>query len=224
MEDILKKIKKNIIQGRINSKDEGFKGDMVGEPGVKELVKEALQQNTATTDIINKALNPGMEEVGRLYDQGQYLTPDMLASAECVSEVMKILEPLLLKEDVPSKGKFILATVKEDLHDIGKNIVAILLRGSGYEVEDLGTSVSSDDIVEAVKRFEAKFIGLSALLTTTMGNMEEVITKLKGAGLRDKVKVFVGGAPVTKEFAQKIGADYYCEDAFDAIEKLNQLT
>lgn len=220
MEEILEKIKKNIIEGRMTSEDEGFNGEMAGEPGVKELVQKALDQEIPPGEILNKSLNPGMEEVGRRYEEGEYLTPDMLASAECVSEIMKILEPKLVKTDVQSKGKFIVATVKDDLHDIGKNIVATLLRGSGYEVKDLGTSVTPEEIVEEVKRTNAQFVGLSALLTTTMANMKGVVDKLKEAGLKDKVKVLIGGAPVSKEFAQKIGADFYCEDAFDAIEKL----
>ncbi|MBS3819284.1 corrinoid protein [bacterium] len=220
MEDILEKIKKNIIEGRMNSEDEGFNGEMAGEPGVMELVQKALDQNISPSEILDKCLNPGMEEVGRRYEEGEYLTPDMLASAECVSEIMKILEPKLVKKEDQRKEKFILATVKDDLHDIGKNIVSTLLKGSGYEVKDLGTSVTPDEIVEEVKQSHAQFVGLSALLTTTMSNMKDVIDKLKEAGLRDKVKVFIGGAPVSKEFAQKIGADFYCEDAFDAIEKL----
>jgi len=220
MQDILKKINTNIVAGRVDSQDEGFDGDMEGQPGVIELVQEALDQGIPPADIISQSVNPGMEEVGRLYEQGEYLTPDMLASAECVSEAMEILSPKMLSGQSTAKSRFVIATVQEDLHDIGKNIVGVMLRGSGFQVEDLGTSVSADKIVDAVRRTGAQYLGLSALLTTTMGHMKEVIEKLTEAGLRDSVKVLVGGAPVSQEFADKIGADLYCDDAFEAIDKL----
>jgi len=221
MSDILEQLKKNVISGRIDSEDEGFDGDMTGQPGVKELIQEAIDASLPVGDILNRALTPGMEEVGRLYESGEYLIPDMLAAAECVGEAMDMLEPLLVNEEVESKGKFVIATVEGDLHDIGKNIVTTLLRGSGFEVVDVGTSISSDKIVQSVEETGAQYVGLSALLTTTMGQMEEVIDKLKDAGLREKVKVLVGGAPISAEFADQIGADFYCEDAFDAIDKLS---
>jgi 5-methyltetrahydrofolate--homocysteine methyltransferase len=165
-----------------------------------------------------------MEEVGQRYESGEYLIPDMLASAECVSEAIDILESKLQAEDMQSRGKFVIATVEGDLHDIGKNIVATLLKGTGFDVIDLGTAVKAEKIVSTVKDADASYVGLSALLTTTMGHMEEVIQGLKQSGIRDHVKVFIGGAPVSKEFAAQIGADYYCEDAFDAIGKLDTLT
>lgn len=222
MDDLLEKIGENLIAGRLDSEDEGFDGDMVGQPGVKELVREAIDANVPPGDILSKCLGPGMEEVGRRYEAGEYLIPDMLASAECVSEAMDMLEPLLVGEDIQSRGKFVIATVEGDLHDIGKNIVATLLRGSGFEVVDLGTGISAEKIVQAVDDADAQYVGLSALLTTTMGHMGDVIEKLKEAGLRDKVKVLIGGAPVSSEFARKIGADFYCEDAFDAIGRLSE--
>jgi len=220
MSEILEEIKKNIVEGRLDSEDEGFNGDMAGQPGVKELITRALDEKVSPKDIVTRCLNSGMDEVGRLYDSGDYLIPDMLAAAECVSEAMDLLEPHLVKEEVESAGKFVIATVEGDLHDIGKNIVSTMLRGSGFEVHDLGTGVPSDKIVGAVEEHGADYIGLSALLTTTMSHMEDVIRKLNEKGLRQQVKVFVGGAPVSSEFAQKIGADFYCEDAFEAIEKL----
>ncbi len=220
MDDILEKIKMNVISGRIDKEDEGFEGDMAGKPGVIELVNQAVEKKINPADILVKAINPGMDEVGRKYESGEYLIPDMLAAAECVGEAMKILEPLLLDKDIESRGKFIIATVEGDLHDIGKNIVATMLKGSGFEVHDLGTGISAEKIVEAVKRDKPEYLGLSALLTTTMGHMQEVIELLEKEGLKGRVKVLVGGAPVSEEFAKKIGADFYCEDAFDAIDKL----
>ncbi|MFO7890210.1 MAG: corrinoid protein [bacterium] len=220
MSDILEEIRKNVISGRIDKEDEGFEGDMVGRPGVIELVNQAVDEKIDPTDILTKALNPGMEEVGKKYESGEYLIPDMLAAAECVGEAMNILEPLLVHENIKSRGKFVIATVEGDLHDIGKNIVATMLKGSGFEVNDIGTGISADKIVEAVKQSNAKFLGLSALLTTTMGHMQEVIEMLEKEGIKDKIKILVGGAPVSEEFAKKIGADYYCEDAFAALDKL----
>jgi 5-methyltetrahydrofolate--homocysteine methyltransferase len=220
MVNYLEEIKKNIIAGRIDSSDEGFDGDMEGQPGVVELVEAALQHKVAATDILTGALNPGMEEVGSLFEREEYLIPDMLASAECVSEAMQLLEPELLRNNVESRGKFVLATVQGDLHDIGKNIIATMLKGSGYKVIDLGTSVPAAQIVEAVKTNKPAFLGLSALLTTTMGHMQDVIAGLHAENLRDSVKILIGGAPVSEDFSQKIGADYYCEDVFDTMKKL----
>ena len=223
MDDLLEKIGENLIAGRLDSEDEGFDGDMVGQPGVKELVREAIDANVPPADILSKCLGPGMEEVGRRYEAGEYLIPDMLASAECVSEAMDMLEPLLVGEDIQSRGKFVIATVEGDLHDIGKNIVATLLRGSGFQVVDLGAGIPAEEIVQAVEEeADAQYLGLSALLTTTMGHMKEVIEKLKERGLREKVKVLIGGAPISSKFAEQIGADFYCEDAFDAIDKLTR--
>ncbi len=222
MNQLLDEIKKNLIAGRVDSEDEGFDEDLTGQPGVTELVKKALEENIPPADILTKALTPGMEEVGELFEQGEYLVPDMLASAECMAEATKILKPHLVDTDIQNKGKFVIATVEEDLHDIGKNIVGTILYGSGYDVQDLGTSVNAQAIVEAVKESKAQYVGLSALLTSTMHHMKEVIDLLKESGIRDQVTVCVGGAPISEEFSQKIGADLYAEDAFDAIQKLEK--
>ena len=222
MNKILEKIKENVVAGRLDSQDEGFDGTMEGQPGVTELVQQAVEDGLNPKDILMEGLNPGMEEVGRYYEQGEYLIPDMLAAAECVGEAMTILEPHLAGENIQNRGKFLIATVEGDLHDIGKNIVATMLKGSGFEVKDLGTGISSEKIVNAVKEFGANYLGLSALLTTTMVRMQEVIDLLKKENLRKDVKVLIGGAPTSVAFAQKIGADYYCDDAFDALEKLSR--
>lgn len=224
MSDILEKIKKNLIAGKIDQDDEGFDGDLAGHPGVIELVKQAIKEKVPPQDILNKAVSSGMEEVGRKYEKGDYTIADMLASAECVAEATDILKPYLRAEDVQTRGKFIMATVEGDLHDIGKNIVTTILQGSGFEVQDLGTSVKADKIVKALKESQADFLGLSALLTTTMEHMGEVIELMKKEGLRDKITVCVGGAPVSEEFAQKIGADVYGKDAFDAMAKLEKIS
>lgn len=221
--EVLEKIKKNTILGRIDESDDGFDGDMEGQPGVTELVQTAVESGVPVSRIIAEGLSPAMEEVGTKYERKEYLIPDMLAGAECVSVAMDILKPHLEGSGVERKGLVIIATVEGDRHDIGKNIVATLLKGAGYDVRDLGTSVPADRIIEEVKSTGARFVGLSALLTSTMTKMPDVINALEAAGLRDNVSVIVGGAPVTQEFAGKIGADAYCRDAFEAVDKLESL-
>ena len=219
-DDIIALIKENVIQGRTTSDDEGIDEALVGKPGVLELTQLAIKNNIALETIIAKGLTEGMQVVGDKFESKEYFIPDMLASAEAVSKAMDILRPYLEKSKVASKGKFVIATVKGDLHDIGKNIVAILLRGTGYEVKDLGTDVPTEKIVQAVIKYKPDFLGLSALLTTTMVAMGEVIKALKENNLRDTVKVLVGGAAVSEEYASEIGADAYCADAFHAIKVL----
>lgn len=221
---LLEKIAFNVIQGRVEAEDEGFDEGLEGQPAVTELLKEALEQGIAPKSIVLDGLTQAMEVVGEKFDQGTYLIPDMLASAECVGAAMDTLSPYLLKAGVESKGKFIIATVAGDLHDIGKNIVSIMLKGAGYEVIDLGTDVSIDQIVAAAKEHRAPFLGLSALLTTTMLGMGDVLLRLEKEGLRDALKVFIGGAPTSQEFADQIGADAYCKDAFEVVAMLKDIT
>lgn len=219
-EELLKKIAENVIQGRVEAEDEGVDQGFEGQPATTELVEQAIEQGIDPREIVIKGLSDPMDKVGELFDSGEYLIPDMLASAECVGAGMDILGPHLLKAGVESKGKFIIATVKGDLHDIGKNIVIIMLKGAGYEVRDLGNDVSAEKIAQAVADEGAPFLGLSALLTTTMRNMQDVIDALKEKGVRDKVKVLIGGAPTSPEFSEQIGADGHCKDAFQAIDVL----
>lgn len=227
LENILDLIQENVIQGRITKEDEGLDEGMVGKPGVSELIEEALMQGIEVKDIINNGLTKGMEIVGQKFEAEEFYIPDMLASAEAVGVAMEILEPQLVRSGISAKGKVILATVQGDLHDIGKNIVAILLKGAGYTVKDLGNNISPQDIVNAVKTEQPQFLGLSALLTSTMMNMKDVMQALIDNGLRDNVKVIVGGAPVSEEFAKSIGADGYGADGFQAVavvESLNTST
>jgi len=222
-QELLEKIAFNVVQGRVEAEDEGFDPGLEGQPAVVELVKEALNHGIDPKEIVMESLTRSMEQVGEKFERNEYLIPDMLASAECVGVAMDILSPHLMKAGVESKGKFVIATVAGDLHDIGKNIVAIMLKGAGYGVIDLGTDVSADRIVSAIQENQAKFVGLSALLTTTMRIMEEVVQKLEQAGIRNNVKVLIGGAPTSAEFATQIGADVYCKDAFQAIDTLKSL-
>ena len=222
-QELLEKIAFNVIQGRLESEDEGFDPGLEGQPGVTELVQTALEQSIDPKEIVVASLTKSMETVGKKFEKKEYLIPDMLASAECVGAAMDIMAPHLLKAGIESRGKIVIATVAGDLHDIGKNIVAIMLKGAGYDVIDLGTDVSVDRICEAVKENQASFLGLSALLTTTMRGMEDVIVRLKGDGLRESIKVLIGGAPTSAEFAEQIGADAYCKDAFQAIDLLKEI-
>jgi len=215
---LIEKIAFNIVQGRVEAEDEGFDEGFEGQPAVTELVEEALETGVDPKVIVIDGLTRAMEIVGEKFEREEYLIPDMLASAECVGIAMDIMSPHLLKAGVKSKGKFVIATVAGDLHDIGKNIVSIMIKGAGYEVVDLGADVPTTAIVKAVKENKAPFLGLSALLTTTMRVMQEVIDKLKEEGLRDTVKVLIGGAPTSKAFANQIGADAHCKDAFEAID------
>ncbi len=222
--EIIGLIKESVIQGRVNSEDEGFDEGFEGKPATVELLQEAINKNIDVKEIVIAGLTEGMNIVGKKFEEGIYLIPDMLASAEAVGSAMDMLAPYLEKAGVESKGKFVIATVKGDLHDIGKNIVTIMLRGAGYDVIDLGTDVSAEKIAETVEKHKPKFLGLSALLTTTMREMENSINLLNDKGLRKGIKVLIGGAPTSKEFSEKIGADTHCTDAFQAIEYTNSIT
>lgn len=223
MADLLELIKKNIIQGRRNQADEGLEEELTGRPGVAELVKEALAAGIPPEQILVRAVSEGMQAVGEKYSCGQYFIPDMLAAAEATGVAVDLLAPYLTKgEKNQMKGKFILATVEKDQHDIGKNIVGIMLKGAGFRVIDLGTNVPAAQVVDAAEHEQAEFIGLSALLDTTMGYMSGTIQELQKRNLREKVKVLIGGAPTSREFAREIGADAYCPDAFAAVETANR--
>jgi 5-methyltetrahydrofolate--homocysteine methyltransferase len=221
--NIIELIKENVIQGRVTRDDEGIEEGMVGQPGVSELVEEALASGVDVSEIINKGLTASMEVVGQKFENEEYYLPDMLASAEAVGAAMGILKPHLQKSGVKPKGKVLMATVKGDLHDIGKNIVSILLRGAGYMVKDIGNNIEAKDIVKAVRDEKPDYLGLSALLTSTMVNMEGIIKALKESGLRDGVKIIIGGAPVSEEYARKIGADGYGADGFHAVSVIETL-
>ncbi len=222
-EDIIDLIRENVIQGRITKDDEGMNEGMVGQPGVTELVEQALASGLHIRDVVTKGLSGGMDAVGQKFEAGEYFIPDMLASAEAVGVAMEILQPRLARSGIKTKGTIIMATVKDDLHDIGKNIVSILLRGAGYAVKDLGHSIDTQVIVDAVREEKPQFLGLSALLTSTMARMADVIQTLEENGLRDQVKIIVGGAPVSEEFAKSIGADGYGADGFQAVAVVEAL-
>jgi 5-methyltetrahydrofolate--homocysteine methyltransferase len=220
-EDTIALLKENVIQGRKTKDDEGIDENMTSTPGVLELTQLALDKKIPLETIITHGLTAGMQVVGDKFSAKEYFIPDMLASAEAVGEAMQMLKPYLEASDVETKGKFIIATVKGDIHDIGKNIVAILLRGAGYEVNDLGIDVATEKIVAVIRETKPDYLGLSALLTPTMLVMKDVVEALKENSLRDDIKVLIGGAAVSDEYADEIGADAYCVDGFDAIRILD---
>jgi len=186
-------------------------------------VAAALEANTPPEDILYKACIPAMEEVGRLFEEGEKFVPEMLISARAMQAAMNLLKPRLAQANIKTLGKVAVGTVAGDLHDIGKSLVSMMLEGSGFEVIDLGTDVAPQKFVEAVREHGAQIIGMSALLTTTMPSMGATIEALTEAGLRDQVKVLIGGAPITQDFADKIGADGFAPDASSATRKAKAL-
>jgi 5-methyltetrahydrofolate--homocysteine methyltransferase len=190
---------------------------------ISALVKQALAQGTNPQDIIARGLIAGMDEVGVRFKNGDMYIPEVLVSAKTMHQGMDILRPLLTKEGAKSMGTIVLGTVKGDLHDIGKNLVGMMLEGAGFDVVDLGVDQSAEQFVEAVRKNGAQAVALSALLTTTMQEMAKVINALKEAGLRKQVKVLIGGAPLSEKFAQTIGADGYAPDAGSAVGILRNL-
>jgi 5-methyltetrahydrofolate--homocysteine methyltransferase len=193
--------------------------DMEVERAV-ELTKKALGEGRKAEDIMNGSLVPAMDIVGEQYDKGEKYVPEMLLSAKAMKEV---LGPLLVESGVEMKGKLIIGTVEGDLHDIGKDLVAMMVEGAGFEVINLGAEITAEQFLNAVREHKPNIIGMSALLTTTMLHMPEVIDALKQASLRDQVKVMIGGAPVTQEYADEIGADGYAPDAASAVKLANKL-
>ena len=208
MADILQAIKEHIIAGNA--------------PKTKELVDKALQEKIEVDRILNEGLIAGMAIVGTKFKNNEFYVPEVLISARAMHSGMEILEPMIIQAGIKPVAKLAIGTVKGDLHDIGKNLVVMMWKGAGFAVEDLGIDVDASKFVEAVKS-GINLIGLSALLTTTMVAMKDVINKLKEEGIRDKVKIIIGGAPITQSFADEIGADGYAPDAASAVDKVKEL-
>ena len=186
---------------------------------VEELVKKALEEKLMPKDILENGLIKGMDIIGAKFKKNEVYVPEVLIAARAMHAGMSTLRPKLIESGVKNIGSVAIGTVKGDLHDIGKNLVKMMLEGAGFEVIDLGVDVSADKFVEAVKEHKPNVIGMSALLTTTMVNMPEVIKALEAAGLREKVKIMIGGAPITQNYADQIGADGYSPDAASAVDK-----
>ena len=183
---------------------------------VTENVQTALNKGTDAGVILQEALIPAMGEVGRLFEAGEYYVPEMLIAARAMQAGLALLKPLLVDSDIKPTGKVAIGTVKGDLHDIGKNLVGMMLEGAGFEIIDMGTDVSPEKFIAAINDEDVDILAMSALLTTTMPMMETTIKAVDDAGLRDAVKIIVGGAPVTNEYAEKIGADGFAPDASQA--------
>ena len=188
----------------------------------KKMTDEAIAEGVVPKTILDEGLIAGMNEVGRRFKGGEFYVPEVLIAARAMHSGMDLLKPKLIETGVKPVATFTIATVKGDLHDIGKNLVSMMLQGAGFEVNDLGVDAPAEKFVQAAKE-GSEFIGLSALLTTTMPSMKEVIEELKKAGVRDKVKVLVGGAPLTQEYADEIGADGYAPDAASGVDVAKSL-
>jgi len=190
---------------------------------VAELTAEAIAEGLPAATILHGGLIAGMDVVGEKFRTHQIFLPHVLLAARAMHAGMDLLKPLLILQDVPSAGKAVLGTVRGDQHDIGKNLVGIMLKGAGFEVIDLGTDVSPEAFIAAVREHGARVIGMSALLTTTMPAMKEVIDLLVKEGLAGQVRTVIGGAPVTREYAREIGADAYAFDGVSAVDRIRQL-
>ncbi|MEA3340454.1 MAG: corrinoid protein [Chloroflexota bacterium] len=190
---------------------------------VAELTQKALDEGLAPEDVLANGLIAGMDQVGVDFKAGDLFVPEVLIAARAMHAGMDILRPLLADSDAISAGKVAMGTVKGDLHDIGKNLVGMMLEGGGFDIIDMGTDISPDEFVEIVKAEQPDIIGLSALLTTTMPSMKLTIEALAEAGLRENVKVMIGGAPVTRAFSEEIGADGYAADAASAVDLARSL-
>jgi 5-methyltetrahydrofolate--homocysteine methyltransferase len=209
MEELLDKIAKELVASN--------------EAEVKRLVLEALDKVANAREILDNGLLAGMDVVGKRFKAGEMFIPEVIQCARCMHGAMDILKPFLAEGDEAGAGTVVVGTVEGDIHDIGKNIVGMMLQGAGFKVIDLGTSVTPQDFVEAVNNHNPDIVGMSALLTTTMPKMEKTIEALKEAGIRDQVKIMAGGAPVTQDFVDKIGGDGYGSNAASAAEKAKAL-
>lgn len=192
-------------------------------PGVVGLAQQALAKGVDPLTIVAEHLVPAMAEVGARFERGEFFVPEMLMSASAMQSGMRALKPFLAGQEAVRAQRVVIGTVQSDIHDLGKNLVAIMLSGAGFEVEDLGCDVAPEKFVEAVRQKEPHILGMSALMTTTMTGMRDTIDVLVAAGLRDRVKVMVGGAPLSQAYGDEIGADAYAPDAWAAVKLAKKL-
>jgi methanogenic corrinoid protein MtbC1 len=219
MSDILSRLEQCIEFGKIN-KASPYPPSMKDQDGADELTKQALESGKKPTEILENALIPAMAKVGNKFSRNEIYVPQMLMSAKAMHSAMVHIKPFFLSGETKRKGTFIIGTVSGDLHDIGKNLVSMMIEGGGWEVVDLGVDVGQDKFLEALKVHPDAAIGLSALLTTTMENMKKIVIAVKEKS--PATKILVGGAPVTKEYCEKIGADFYSPDPQGAVNYLKQ--
>lgn len=221
MEELLERIAICVENGKINFQTP-YPPSMKGQSGADELTLEALNNGVSPSDVLQKGLIVGMERIGLKFKANQVFVPQVLMSAKAMGTAMSHLKKYFNDGSVKRKGTVIIGTVEGDLHDIGKNIVSMMVEGNGYEVIDLGVDVKADKFVEALSDHPGAFVCMSALLTTTMTNMEKINSELKK--FNPEVKTFIGGAPVTADFAREIGVDYYADGPQDLVEILNSLS
>lgn len=218
--ELLEQLSHCIEFGKINQASP-YPPDMKGQEGADELAQKALGQGIGANDILQKGLVPGMERVGVKFRENKVFVPQVLMSAKAMNAAMVHLKPYFQSGEVKRKGKFVIGTVAGDLHDIGKNLVSMMIEGAGWEVIDLGVDVSTEKLMETIKSHPGCVVGLSALLTTTMNNMANTVKKIKEE-LPNQV-ILVGGAPLTDDFRKQIGADFYSPDPQGAVEYLNAI-
>ncbi len=218
MEPILAKLGEAVEFGKVD-KNSPYPPNMKGQDGADELAKQAIDTGVPPTNILSDSLVPAMDRVGQKFSENKIFVPQMLMSAKAMSAAMNHLKPFFQSGDVKTKGTFIIGTVKGDLHDIGKNLVAMMVEGGGWTIIDLGVDVNEDTFNQTVDENPGAIVGLSALLTTTMANMESIVRRIKEA--HPDTKVLVGGAPLNDDFRSKIGADFYSPDPRGAVEYLN---
>lgn len=207
--EILEQISKSVIEANRNE--------------VVRLTKQAIQDGISGVVILEEGLLPGIKVVGERFSKGEYYLPELLVSGKAMRSAVEQLEPLLTAGSGSHAGKFLIGTVKGDIHDIGKNIVAMMLKANRWDVTDLGVDVPPEKVCDAIKGGDYDIFGMSTLLTLTMPAAHETIEAIKEAGLRDKIKIMIGGAPITQEFADKIGADEYAQDVWEAVTKAQRL-
>ncbi len=220
MDSILTQLGEAVEFGKVD-KNSPFPPNMKGQDGADELAKQALDNGIAPTSVLTDALVPAMDRVGQKFSENKIFVPQMLMSAKAMGAAMAHLKPFFASGDVKTKGTFIIGTVKGDLHDIGKNLVAMMVEGGGWSIVDLGVDVNEDTFNNTLAEHPGAIVGLSALLTTTMANMEEIVQKIKE--VNPGTKVIIGGAPLNDGFREKIGADFYAPDPRGAVEYLNSV-
>ncbi len=220
MQELLSQIAQCVEIGKINAQSP-YPPQLKGQPGTDELTKQALESGATPDDVLNQGLIAGMSVVGKKFRDGSMFLPEVLMSAKAMTAAMKHLEPFFNSGAIVPKGTVVLGTVKGDLHDIGKKIVSLFLQGGGWKVVDLGVDVSTERFLQAVETHKPNAVGMSALLTTTMLNMEQTAKDIRAR--YPELKIIIGGAPVSKEFAAKIGADHYAPDPQRGLEYLNSI-
>lgn len=215
---------KSLEKGDDMELEQIYEGTIAGQASrVKELVQQAIGEGVPPSEIVSRYLIPAMTEVGARFERQEFYLPEMLVAARAMQMGLSVLKPLLVEGELKTVGRVVMGTVKGDLHDVGKNLVCMMLEGAGFEVIDLGVDVPPEKFVDAVREQKPDIVGMSALLTTTMPAMRKTVEPLVKAGLRETVKVMVGGAPVTQRYADEIGADGYAPDAGSAVRRAKEL-